>query len=340
MKKWMFLCLCFYLMCPLAAQKADWSLSLNHFFNNTEFQGSSFHRPQTMTGVWLKPAVSLDLDSFSRLNAGVDLLKEYGSLLWVDDVVFVSYFEHQRDYLTFHAGSFPRAHATSSFSRFFFRDSISYFRPFMTGLWLHTGNSRAEAEVFLDWTGKKSGAEHEAFFIGASGFYSGGLYYASMQALLRHHAASQLVRGVQESALGQLALGLDMTRFSVLDTLTLQAAWLVGFERDRTCTALWTMSNGLSAELKMSWKQVSLNSTWYVGEGMMPEYDRLGSTIYWGDAFYAGKMYGRTDLMVDFFRSDRLKLRVVMSHHFSEKQHFFEQAMVGSIFIDDIRLKN
>lgn len=210
----------------------------------------------------------------------------------------------------------------------------------MTGLWLHSGTREAEAGLFLDWTGKKAGAEHEAFFIGAMGAYSRGLFFSSVQGLLRHHAASQLVRGVQESALCQVSLGLDLTQYSVFDTLTLQAGYLAGFQRDRTRTADWSVRNGLSTTLNAEWKRFGLVSTWYFGSGMMPEQARLGSSIYWGDPFYGGNLYGRTDLVYDFFKQDLLKLRLIVSHHYSENQHFFEQSLVGCISIDSKRLKN
>lgn len=210
----------------------------------------------------------------------------------------------------------------------------------MTGVWVHTGGSVAEAGLFLDWTGKKAGVVHEAFFVGAMGAYSSGLFYSSVQALLRHYAASQLVRGVQESALCEVSLGLDLTRYSFLDTLTLQAGYLAGFQRDRTRTANWSVRNGISTELKAGWRRFGLVSTWYFGSGMMPEQARLGSSIYWGDPFYRGNLYGRTDVVYDFFKQDLLRLRLMVSHHYSEKQHFFEQSLVGCISIDSKRLKN
>jgi hypothetical protein len=336
----MLLCLFCFLTWSLVAQRADWSLSLNHFFDNTEFEGSSYQRPQTMAGVWLKPALSLELDSFSRIHAGINLLKEYGTPTWNDDIDLVSYYDYHRDRLNFQVGSFPREDVTRSFSRMFFQDSLLYYRPTMTGLWFHTGNSLSEAGLFMDWTGKKAGVEHEAFFIGAMGAYSHGMIFSSAQALLRHHAASQFVRGVQESAFCQVSLGLNLTQLSLLDTLTLQAGYLTSFQRDRTRVADWSVNIGLSTELKAGWRQLSLISTWYFGSGMMPEQARLGNSIYWGDPFYNGSLYGRTDVMYDFFKQDLLKLRVVLSHHYSEKQHFFEQSLVGCISIDSKRLKN
>lgn len=340
MMRWLLICLFSFLTGSIVAQRADWSISLNHFFDNTEFQGSSFQHPQTMAGVWIKPALSFELDSFSRINAGVNLLKEYGTSTWTDNVGLVSYYDYHRDRLDFQAGSFPREEVTRSFSRLFFQDSINYFRPTMTGLWLHSGTSKAEAGLFLDWTGKKAGEVHEAFFIGAMGAYSHGLFFSSAQALLRHYAASQLVRGVQESALCQISLGLDLSHYSVLDSLTLQVGYLAGFQRDRTRTADWSVRNGFSPTLNAEWKRFGLVSTWYFGSGMMPEQARLGSSIYWGDSFYRGTMYGRTDVAYDFFKQDLLKLRVVVSHHYSEKQHFFEQSLVGCISINSKRLKN
>jgi len=334
MKKGLLLCLVCSLSWSLCAQRADWSLSLTHFFDNTEFEGSSFQHPQTMAGVWLDPGIGLELDSFNSLHAGVNLLKEYGTLNLIDDKDVVSYYAYQRGTIQFLAGSFPRDEATRTFSKVFFQDSINFYRPNMTGVWWHYSHPGADAGLFLDWTGKKSGAEHEAFFVGATGTLKRGSVYATLQALLRHHAASQLVLGVQENALCQLAFGLDLTRQTRLDTLTFQVGCLVGGQRDRKQTMNWSIGKGVMGEVNAAWKKFGLLSTWYFGGGLMPDYDRFGTSIYWGDPFFCGKLYGRTDVTYDFYKQKPLVLQLKFSHHFSEKMNFVEQSLVGIITIN------
>lgn len=287
-----------------------------------------------MAGVWLDPGVGFELDSFNCLHAGVNLLKEYGTSGLVDDEDIVSYYAYDREPFQFMVGSFPREAVTRSFSRVFFQDSISYFRPNMTGVWWHYGKPGTDAGLFLDWTGKKSGMEHEAFFIGATGTCQRGLAYATLQALLRHHAASEVLLGVQENALCHFALGLDLTRKTGLDTLTVQAGCLLGFQRDRTEHVAWSFGKGVLAELNMAWKGFGLMSSWYVGGGLLPDYARYGTGIYWGDPFYCGKLYGRTDVTYDFFRLKPLVLSLRLTHHFSEKKQFVEQSLVGNITIN------
>ncbi len=336
MKRRILLYLLCFLSWSLAAQRFDWSLSLNHFFDNTEFEGSSYQHPQTMAGVWLDPEVGLDVDSFHHLHTGVNLLKEYGTSSWMDKVNFISYFAYRRNPLQFVVGSFPREKVTRSFSRAFFQDSIYFYRPTMTGMWWHYGREHVDAGLFLDWTGKKSGTEHEAFFVGGTGTISHGVCYATLQALLRHHAASEVVRGVHENALCQAAVGLDLTQKTALDTLSVQFGWLFGFQRDRTQTADWSVGNGLICEARMAWKGLGMETSWYAGGGLMPDYSAWGNKAYWGDPFYAGSLYGRTDVMYDFFRSRPFTLRLVLSHHFSEKHSYFEQSLVGKITFDRI----
>lgn len=328
----------FYLVCflswSLSAQRVDWSLALRHFFDNTEFDGSSYQHPQTMAGVWLDPAIGVKLDTFSYLHAGVNLLKEYGTSRWVDDVDIESYYAYQREPVQFFVGSFPREGATRSFSRVFFQDSINFYRPTMTGMWWHYAQQGAEAGLFLDWTGKKSQTEHEAFFVGATGTLKRGVAYATLQALLRHHAASEVVKGVQESGLCHVALGVNLTEHTCLDSLTFQAGYLLGLQRDRTRTSDWSVGNGFLTEVHAGWKGFGLQSSWYFGKGMMHEYPRLGNKIYWGDPFYSGKVYGRTDLMYDFFTLKPLIMCIRATHHYSENRHFFEQSLVGRITIN------
>jgi len=334
MKKGLLLCLVCSLSWSLFAQRVDWSFSLTHFFDNTEFLGSSFQHPQTMAGVWLDPEIGLELDSFNRLHAGVNLLKEYGTSTWLDDVELVSYYAYRRDPIQFLVGSFPREGVARSFSRIFFQDSINFFRPTMTGMWWHYAKRGVDAGLFLDWTGKKAGVEHEAFFVGATGSYKQGMGYATLQALLRHHAASDVVSGVHENALSQLALGLDLTRNTALDTLTFQVGYVVGLTRDRNRSMHVSIGNGVVGEVQAAWKGFGLLSTWYVGGGLMPDYAQWGNSAYWGDPFYRGTLYGRTDVTYDFFKLKPLVLRLKVSHHYSENNHYFEQLLVGNITIN------
>jgi len=64
-----------FVIFTIAAQQYDWRADFHYFFDNTEYEGSSFAEPQTMTGIWLMPEGLVTWQDRHSLHAGVDLLK-------------------------------------------------------------------------------------------------------------------------------------------------------------------------------------------------------------------------------------------------------------------------
>jgi len=319
----------------LSAQQTEWKTTLSHFFDNTEFAGSSYQRPQTMAGLRVAPELALRLDSCHQLTVGVDMLKEYGSAPFLDEIDLTAYYLYEGKPFRFLIGSFPRKGLTDQLPKAFFQDSISYYCPNMTGMWWQFRKQELDASLFLDWTGRQTLTVHEAFFVGGLIDYRKSLFFAKWQGLMFHHAGSELVRGVHENVMNHIALGLDVTTLTPLDTLTLQIGYLGGYERDRNLTADWTFRHGLLAELQAFYCSFGLKSTVYAGAGLMSDYSTRGNTTYWGDPFYRGTFYSRTDVTYDIFNRKNVSLRLMLSQHISEEHVFFEQALLASITFGD-----
>ena len=59
----------------LHAQEYRWKVGVDYFFDNQEYEKSSFIDPQTMNGIWLNPLAGISWDSTHTLYGGVNLLK-------------------------------------------------------------------------------------------------------------------------------------------------------------------------------------------------------------------------------------------------------------------------
>ncbi len=327
MKKLAFPVLLLMLSHLLTAQTLEWKAGMYHFFDNTEFLGSSYINDQTMAGIRFSPEIGLKMNQH-HFSVGFDALKSYGSPNLVDSCSPTAYYLFDNGHFRFMMGSFAREGQLNDYSRAFFQDSIRYYRPNMNGLLLAYTSDELKAKLFLDWTGRQSQTVHEAFFVGASAAYKKSIFIAEAQALMFHHAGSLQQRGVRDNILLHPALGLDLAGQTWLDSLTLSVGTLVGLERHRALANDYTSRTGLLVELDATYKGFGLASSTYFGEGIMIDYASMGSELYWGDPLYRGTFYSRVDLSYDFLRLPYLTGKINFANHFSEGNFYVEQSLI------------
>lgn len=331
MKKSIVLALCVFLFTLAYAQKLEWKAGMYHFFDNTEFQGSTFVNDQTMAGIRFMPEVGLRFGDVHRLDVGFDALKTYGSSDFLDAITPTAYYLYDDTHFRFQMGRFAKADQLDDFSRAFFQDSIRYFSPNMNGFMLSWKADNLRAKAFLDWTGKQDTSVHEAFFVGGTLRYQKNVFFAEMQALMFHYAGSLQQRGVRDNFLMHPAIGLDFKDHTWLQSLSLNLGWLQGIERNRNTSSAFSTRGGLLLEAEASYKGLELQSSSYWGQGLMIDYAGMGSDLYWGDPFYRGKSYHRIDASYHFLNTSVAKATLNLANHFSEGRYFVEQSLIVQI---------
>jgi hypothetical protein len=325
---------------PLAAQTPDWKVGLFHFFDNTEFAGSSYINDQTMAGIRFTPQVGLKFGQTQRVWVGVDAFRNYGSSVFLDDITPTASYEYQSEGFRFQMGRFAKGHSLDAFSRAFFQDSILFFRPNIDGFMLNWQGKDFCAMAYLDWTGKQDSTVHEAFFIGGSVCYRPSVFVAEMQLLMFHHAGSLLDPGVRDNLMAHPAIGFDLGKKTLLDDFQVSLGWLGGIERNRSQSSGFEVRNGALLEIDARYRKLGLKSSSYWGEGLMVDYANMGSELYWGDPLYCGKTYHRVDLSYDFLRSRVVRARLNMSNHFSEGRYYTEQSLTVQVDLDRGKLSH
>ncbi len=329
MRKWLVLsvlsCLSFFVM----SQELNWNIRFNHFFDNTEFAGSPFQIPQTMAGLHVVPEVILGRDTSQSLTIGVDLLKEYGSDPFIDKAWPEAYYAYRDNSWRLLVGSFPRSGLLDDMPRAFFRDSITYYRPYMTGMCVQYTVEPVNLLLFLDWTGRKTRVNHESFFVGGMFSVGSPACHLDWEGLLFHHAASGEDPGVHENSLHHLAFASHLTNTGWLKQVDISLGYLGGLERNRELTGKWIFRHGFLGSLSLSKWIFECENTLYVGDGLMSDYPLYGSVTYWGDPFYRGSMYNRTDFSCHILHSNNVWLDLTFSNHLSEGKWYVEQLMKG-----------
>ncbi|SCD20183.1 hypothetical protein PSM36_1361 [Proteiniphilum saccharofermentans] len=85
----------------LQAQEYYWKVGLDYFFDNTEYENSSFLDSETMNGIWLNPMGTIEWNDKHSINAGVNLLNIPGMGKAINTVDVTLYYQHTSPNPTF-----------------------------------------------------------------------------------------------------------------------------------------------------------------------------------------------------------------------------------------------
>jgi len=312
------------------SQDLNWRLDLFSFFDNTEFGRSAVTIPQTMAGVMVAPEAGLLWDSIHKINAGVNLMHEYGSPKAIDKFYPTVYYEFNRGAQKFMMGAFPRSRVLEKYPRVFFQDSITYYRPNINGIFWEFRQNKNYFNVWLDWTGRQSKTVNEAFFIGFSGRYNMGMFYLQHFGYMFHLAGKMdpvVEEALHDNLLFDTSVGIDLSGKTCFRTLEANVGWVTRRERSRAENTGWIKLNGFLSEAKLEYKFLGFFNTFYRGDGMMYFYNERGNALYWGDPVYMANIYNRSDFYVIFMQRRNVNIELTYSLHFLESRVYNEQML-------------
>ena len=313
-----------------ASQGFKWKLGLLSFFDNNEFAGSAFAIPQTMAGVVLSPELGLGWDSVHRISTGIHLLHEFGSVTTAGKIYPTAYYNYNKRHWRFIMGAFPRDMALDRYPHVFFRDSVSYYRPNINGMFWEVKKDNNYFNLWLDWTGRMTETERETFFVGFSGRYNSGIFFAQHFGYMYHFSVSMNPPpgdALHDNILLFTSAGIDLSERTFLDNLEASVGWVAGMERARADQTGWMQLNGMLFELRIGYRYLSLHNSYYKGKGLYQYYSEHKNNLYWGDPMYQSGSYNRSDLSFRFLQTGKVSLDLIYSLHFAEADIYHEQAL-------------
>jgi hypothetical protein len=141
---------------------------------------------------------------------------------------------------------------------------------------------------------------------------------------------------IHDNGLLHAALGIDLTKKTDIDTLYVNAGYLVGHERRRIDPDIWYARQGLLVEVQAEWHGIGIKNTLYVGEGLMIYYQTPYNegNLYSDDPFYQAKFYNRTDLYIDIITSAWANARFSWSFHYDGERISSQQQFILAVNID------
>jgi len=323
------------------AQNFVWQAGVHSFFNNNEFSGSTYKASQTMAGVHFVPQIGLSYQDNHRFFVGFDVMSEFGSDKTIDLFSPVAYYQFDGEYFNFYMGAFPRKSLLNKYPRMFFQDSVLNYRPVINGLfWEYRSKKDDYINAWLDWTGRQSYDQREAFFMAWSGRYNLGMLYVQHFFYMFHYASSiapLTPQPVQDNGLALTSTGIDLTKkYSNFEKLELNIGWSVGLDRNRGSDEGWKAPNGFLSEFNIEYRGIGLLNTIYIGQGQQTFYNQHKNNLYWGDPVYRASKYNRADLYVEFIKNGFANVKFICSLHFLENKLFHEQSLYATIDLDNI----
>lgn len=340
MKKHLLLSFFILLLSHSLSAQFEWSADYDAFLDNREYE-NSYQRPQSFMGMWLRPEVGYCFGQMHHLKAGVALLGNFGSDRFLDQYNLRAYYHFEGSMFELKVGAFSRSDAMDGYSGVMLYDSISYFRPTMTGLLWRYKNPYGVADLYVDWTGSQTDINRETFLLGSTGKWDYKWFTGGWEFMLYHYAGPRIPLEddhLMESGMLHLYAGVDLSKRWVFDILSLKLGYVQEFSRIRDVTE-WVSPKGGLLQLQLDWQGIGVKNTLYAGDGQFAFYDPKrygygGAQLFWGDSYYHNPLYNRTDLYIYLIRNPLVSAYFDWSMHYAQGVLSHQQQFVVKVHID------
>lgn len=152
-----------------SAQVLYLDTELSTHFDNTEHTGSDVGQSRTIFAVRATPTLGYRFDNHHSIVIGTELLKDFGSVNYMDRAKFVAYYQFENGKYGANAGIFQRNKLVGEYSRAFYSDAYHIYNDMVQGVALRRTGKRGFAEIAVDWDGLYSPESREKFRVLVAG---------------------------------------------------------------------------------------------------------------------------------------------------------------------------
>lgn len=323
----------------LSAQEVEWSVDASMLINNREGGEDAYSPDQTIAFTRLAPEVGVSLmDRAHVLKGGAVWYQPMIDNLEGYKVLPTLYYRYNDERYGWHvtAGMLPRSLMVERAPRYLWSDSLGYCQPNIRGIMTQFIRPAGYAEVLVDWRQMQTDHQREAFTILANADWRlagplrlGGHVQYSHLAMSRIRTSSQ---HVNDDAIINPMLSLDLSHKTALDSLRLAAGAIIALQRDRG-DQHWHRPAGFIATATARWRWLQLDESFYTGGRLMPLYSRYGSQLVQGDPYYNNKLYSRTDLVFHIVSNRFVDLTGSLTLHLTDRKTGFWQQVACRFYI-------
>ncbi len=302
-----------------AQQRVSFDIDFFGYADNREYK-SIYTEDKTIFGTIISPTLSFAIDSNHRIVGGMHYNQDFGRHTENGDRLLpIAYYNYKNKNFDFALGHMPRYERLKDVPRIALADTFMYDRPNIEGMYLASQKDGWKQALYIDWLSKQSPNQRERFLVGLTGKYMLGRFYIKDDALLYHNALSSndtIDQHIQDNGMAMLRLGVDLSHQTFLDSLSIEAGGVIGFDRVRTEYDL-RVARGFISSIFLGYRRFFIENTLYLGD---PQ------NLPAGDSFYHRDSYNRLDLGWVPFRKGNLEGKFTASFHFAPDQTSNQQA--------------
>ncbi|MBR5102222.1 MAG: hypothetical protein IK092_03790 [Muribaculaceae bacterium] len=327
----------------LAQESVVWNVDFNTVLNNREGGDDAYAPDQTFFFTRITPQIGLSLDNDShRIMGGVTWYQPMNNECSGYKVLPALYYEYRGENTTAQLGIIP---STIEMPLYLRSDSIHYLEPNIRGLALthnYSGACTGTITAWLDWRQMQTTHHREAFDVTLAhkNWFSrnhddneGGFY--SLAYLRYNHLAKRKGSPDEDNVNDNLIVNpmLGYRFVAGAHKLDINAGMLLSCDRDRV-DMHWHNPVGFIGNASWNFKAFTLKELVYAGERQMPHYDKYGSQLYLGDAYFHNKFYSRTDLVATLLNTGAVNLSAQLSFHATNDVTAFWQQLMARVYIN------
>ena len=327
-----------------AAQQLDANLDFRVRFDNREYK-SEFSESKTLFGYKFAPEAGLKWgnDNRNRLMAGMDHTRHFGARGSDQPKPrLLLYYGYEGENFTSYAGVF-QVDKLIEYPRAFVASSYKFYNPLVEGaMFRYEYKSYSGLDGFFEascnWHGMVTATNREKFLIQSSGWLGHRAdkwnFWAGYQLMMHHFSVTHPAppdMGVVDYVIAYPCAGTSYIIHPV--QLDIKAGWMQSFQNDRANEGEYVRPGGFMGEVSFKWRTLGLNNTLYLGDNMMPYYDRYGSELYLGDPFFRTDhgVYNRLEVFWQPYLRDGMSLRISTVHHYDGKTWNWQQLATFSV---------
>lgn len=338
------------IICSLAisisAQNFIYSVKLDNYFDNREYD-TPYTEPQTLFGIRVSPAIGWEYvetgAATHKIMGGIHYLQPIGSL--IDQAQFdpFVYYQYMHRGFNLHLGIVPYAEMIQRLPIFVMSDSLSYLYPNIQGALFQFQKGKSYIELLCDWRGAQSTTTREAFRVIVQGKYYwknlslGGVTFLNH---LANKAPSEPKLGVCDDYLVSPSLGLHWSKLKALDSLSFGVSYLFASSKERI-TDTKKVGHGIEWDCFVKWKFLAIQNSLYLGDNLLPFYQKYHSGLHLGDPFYQATRYNRTSFILYLIQKPFVECQFSWNLHFTKGNPIGNQQLLTVHFnLDALTHKN
>lgn len=292
------------------SQEVGTKIDFFGYADNREYK-APYTIDKTFFGAIISPQLYLKLDRQHKFVGGLLYNQDFGiNSENKNKVNPIAYYNYTSEWIDFGIGFIPRHEKLKNIPLLVLSDTLQYDRPNLEGMFFNYRNTNISQSIFIDWLSKQGTDNREKFIAGISGNYKFGIAYFANDGTLYHNALTNTNNPdehIQDNAVLVLRLGLDFSENILLDSLTIDAGTVLGFDRVRTEYS--NSSKAFISNIHLGYKKFFIHNTLYLGEAI---------NLPYGDSFYHRDQYNRLDLGWVPFQGKNIDGKFTASFHFHE----------------------